>query len=160
LSESRFASDRPSSRALLDRRAVDAETLAATLRGEGAQIGAGIGRSIAPANAVPRSAPGENLTTEPTERCRIVDVVPHGKRNDVERDARGSLDGLAEHVFRAPSDVLEESPMRLLQADEVVAAVQRGSEDDAVARRVQRLGCLDQDRRGKRWAVGVHKARA
>ena len=78
---------------------------------------------------------GRRCTSRPISRARS-SVWP--------RDALG-----------APVDVVEQPPVRLLDAEQVIAAVGRGTEHGAVARPRQHLGGLDQQRRRQGRAVGI-----
>jgi len=62
----------------------------------------------------------------------------------------GTFQRLVRHVLRAPGNVLEETRMWRLQAEQVVAAVVGGSEYRLVAGACKHLSGLDQKRRGQR----------
>src|SRR6266540_368454 len=79
---------------------------------------------------------------------------------DAQPDLAGALERLLRHVLGAPGYVLEQLPMRVLDAEEVVAAVGRGSEDSAITRLRQHPCRLDEKGRRHRGAVGVEHDRA
>src|SRR6516225_10823285 len=73
------------------------------------------------------------LVTQPTERFRIVDVVPFGKQRGLERKFLRSPERAARHVGRAPFDPAENRAVCLLEADQIVATVAGRPEYEPVA---------------------------
>src|SRR5262249_17788456 len=71
----------------------------------------------------------------------------------------GTLERLPRYVFRAPRNILEQTTMLRLQAEQVVAAVESRPEYRPVAWLRQHAGGLDQKRRGQRGAVGIEHHR-
>jgi hypothetical protein len=70
-------------------------------------------------------------------------------------DLGGTVEGLLEHGFGAPGDVLEQAAMRALQTDQVIAAIGGATDNDPVARQGEHPGGLDEHRSRQRRAVGI-----
>ena len=73
-------------------------------------------------------------------------------------DLGGAVDGLPEHEFGAPGDLLEQAAVRALEADKVIAAIRGLTENDPVARHCERMGGFDEHRSRQRRTVGVDEA--
>src|SRR6516165_8591238 len=75
-----------------------------------------------------------NLAGEQCQCLAIIDVVPLGQRRGREPNFAGTDKCLAIDLFRAPVDLLKQPPVKLLQSDQIIAAVGRRPEDDAITR--------------------------
>ena len=75
----------------------------------------------------------EQFVAEARERRRVVHVVPCGQQGDIKVDLGGALDGLREHARGTPLDVIEQSPVRGLESDQVITAIVRCAEYNTVA---------------------------
>src|SRR5262245_32085699 len=64
------------------------------------------------------------------QRIWVVDAVPGSRQRERQSFALDGIQRLRQHLRRAPRDVGEQCRRRLSQSNEVVAAVQRRSEDD------------------------------
>ncbi len=119
------------------------------------EIGAGFGSWIASGKISLRI---EELSVEPFEGAGVVDVVPLAKQFDWQLKFRCALQGFGGDDGGAPGDVFEEMRVRLLQADQVVAAVFGGAEDGALTGDEEQLGCANIFRGGDGGTVGVDEA--
>ena len=99
----------------------------------------------------PRTAPPASIRQRPD----VVHVVPLGQHVHGQPQLGGAIQRLTRHVFRAPGDVLEQTAMGRLQAEQVIAAIVRGSEHDTVTGPIERLRGFDQERRGQRGTIGI-----
>jgi hypothetical protein len=79
------------------------------------------------------SLSGEQFGVKAMQRGDVVHVVPHRQHGGFDADLAGSLHGLREDQRRAPSNVLKQTAMRVLQPDQVIAAIFRRTENDPVA---------------------------
>jgi len=111
-----------------------------------------------------------SFASVPTERRLVVVVIrgaldglaavpPHGDPDYasilVWANFGSALAGAASYGFRSPCDPGEQLPVRMFQADEVVAAVAGRPEHHPVARFAQGFDRLHQKSRGQRRAVTV-----
>src|SRR5260221_1157732 len=119
-----------SSRGALACDAVDAQGVGAAQGHEPAQIISRVWGRVARGNEFRSTATGDDLLAKPTERSGIVDVIPSRQRHDVEREARGTFDGLLEYKLGAPRDIVEEPLVRVFQSDEIIAAGPSATEHD------------------------------
>ena len=89
------------------------------------------------------SRPGiVELPAQHTQRGCIVDIVPLRQNLDLKADLGRARKRLGRGLIRAPGNILEQSPVRRFEAEQIVAAVARRAEDRAIARTRQPLrGC-------------------
>ncbi len=102
-----------------------------------------------------KDCPSNSSVCKQSQRSDVVHVVPLGQHVHGQPQLGGAIQRLTRHVFRAPGDVLEQTAMGRLQAEQVVAAIVRGSEHDTVTGPIERVRGFDQERRGQRGTIGI-----
>ena len=104
------------------------------------------------------STAAEHLCGQAAQRRQIVDIVPDRQSIASRPISRAALEGLRQHLRGAPGDRLEQPAMRLLQADQVIAAILGRAEDEPIAGSRKRLRGLDEDRSRQGRAIRVDQA--
>jgi hypothetical protein len=100
----------------------------------------------------------EELGLERGESCGVVDVVPARELDELEAGGAGAGAGLLEDGGGAPVDAGEGLGVGVLEADEVIAAVVGGAEDEAVAGAGELVDGLLEGEAGDGGRVGVDEA--
>ena len=90
------------------------------------------------------------------KRGRIVDIVPRRHVDHRQPDLARTIQGSRVHRAGAPANVLEQPAMRLRQADQRIAAVERRAQDDVVGP-PNGIDGRAQDRPRQGRAVGIHQ---
>src|SRR5262249_2671391 len=112
-------------------------------------------RRCSRAAALKAIEPPRKLVTEPAQRVRVVATVPFGKQRGLERNLPRAPQRASRHAGRAPFYPAENRAVRLLKADQIVAAVTGRPEYEPVAWLTQGLNGLDKKRGRQRRAVAV-----
>src|SRR5205807_6046033 len=82
-----------------------------------------IGRAITVAIWAGGGSARSNLAGKHRQRRLVIDIVPFGQCRDGDADLGGARKRLPEDPFGAPFDILEQPPVKLLQPDQVIAAI-------------------------------------
>ncbi len=92
------------------------------------------------------------------QRCHIVNVEPCRLQHRLQPRGRRPLQRLPAHLVAGPRNVAKHRDLRMLQADQVIAAVIGRSRHHRVAGRCQRRGGIDRELRRQVGAVGIEQA--
>ena len=88
----------------------------------------------------------EQLFTQSSECFCIVNIVPGRQHFNWQIDFCCALSGVSEHVRGAPGNFIKKIPVRVLQANQIVATVFRGSQHYPITVGRKRLDRANQDR--------------
>src|SRR5215468_5942464 len=102
----------------------------------------------------------EQFAEQYFERCDVIHVVPGRQHMHGKMQFGGALQRLLGHALRAPGNVLEQARMPRLHAKEVIAPVEGGPEDGALAWLPKQLGSLHQKGCWQRRTVGIDNYRS
>src|SRR5260370_16599467 len=92
---------------------------------------------------------------KPTQRFNVVDIVQFGKENGGKPDFGSALACAGRHGVGPPVDAVEQLVGRVLQADEIVAAIARWPKHHPVAWFAKSFNGLHQETGRKGWAVAI-----
>ena len=73
-------------------------------------------------------------------------------------DLARRLDGLFENAVRAPVNSLKHSPVHFFEPDQIIAAIIRRTEHDAIFRLGQEFHRLREGSLRQSWTVGIDQA--
>jgi hypothetical protein len=99
------------------------------------------------------------LVDKPPQRLNIIHVVPRRKLGQLQADLSRACPCLLRDPRRAPGNIGEKMRVRAAGTQQIVAAVLRRAEHDAVPARQQQRGGAAQIGGGQSRAVGVEQAR-
>src|SRR6516162_418023 len=91
-------------------------------------------RGVAAIVAALRVLAAQQLGCEQGQGGLVVDIVPLGQCSDRQTDFTRSHERLTVDALGAPVDRLEQALVKMLQPDQVIAAIRRRTEDDPIAR--------------------------
>lgn len=89
------------------------------------------------------------------ERLGIIHIVPRRQEFDGQTDLLGPLKRGPEHAIGAPDDIFKQSRMSPLQADQIIAAIDRRPEHGPISGAAQRLDRLLNNSTRQRRKIGT-----
>ena len=92
------------------------------------------------------------------QSLRIVDIVPSREQMYSQIDFSRFLDGLFQHVLRAPLNIFQKRPMKFLEANQVISSVLGWPEHHLVLPLRENLRGLRKDLLRQGRAVGPDQA--
>src|SRR5258708_2903702 len=92
---------------------------------------------------------------QPTQAFNVVDIIPFRKQRRGKADLGSALACAASYGFGSPGILREQLPVRVFQADEIVAAIARRPEHHPVAWLAKGFNGLHQETGRKGWAVAI-----
>src|SRR5215510_4377386 len=95
------------------------------------------------------------LCMQHPQRRDVVDIVPGRQDMEGQVELAGAFDRLRRHSLSAPVDLLEHAPVRLLEAEQVIATVACWPEDGAITRLGEKVRRLHQQCCRQGGAVGI-----